>query len=198
LPAFGEEQVANALCAITICRALGVEVEMSSLESFSSEAMAQRGERKRIGGIDVIIDCYNANPSSMRAGLKTFAALAPKSPSARKLAVIGDMLELGEIESKEHIALGQYLADTLSDTGAIDVIITVGERARMTADALRGSDCVKESGQSPLIIHSVSDAQEAGELLAEIAAKDDIVYLKASRGVALERVLPFLKARGQA
>ncbi len=154
--------------------------------------MAQRGERKSIAGIDVIIDCYNANPSSMRAGLKTFAAMKPQTSDAKKICVIGDMLELGAIESREHIAVGNYLAELMSSHGVIDVIITVGARARLSAEALKESD--SESGVE---IHSLDNALDAGDLLAEIATVGDVVYLKASRGIALERAMLALKARSQ-
>ncbi len=193
LPVFGQEQVANALCAFAICQALGVKVEMAALESFSSAALALRGERQEIDGVNFIVDCYNANPTSMKAGLKTFALLQPKATGQKKIALIGDMLELGSLESQEHIALGGYIADLLKNSGSIDVIITVGQRARLSAESLMDS-----IDATSVTIHSVENAQEAGALLADMLRSGDMVYLKASRGIALEQALTKLKARSQA
>ncbi len=195
LPAYGKEQVNNALCAITVCRALGADVEMRFLESFASEAMTQRGQRKRIAGVDVILDCYNANPSSMRAGLQTFVALKPQTPGRKKIVLIGDMLELGAVETQEHLALGKLLSEIVTTKSGVDIIITVGERARLVAEGFQKS--VSDSSKGEVTVHSVDNAQDAGDLLAEIAVQGDLVYLKASRGIALERALLALKARSQ-
>ncbi len=193
LPMFGAEQVSNALCAVATCRALGAKVDMRSLETFSSDVMALRGSRRKIAGVDVIVDCYNANPTSMRAGLKTFVSLKPGEQGARKIVALGDMLELGSIESEEHLALGRYLMSLLGDGGTTDVVITVGERARLIAVGLKDK---KHLAVTP-VIHSVSDADEAGELLADIARPGDVVFLKASRGIALESALDVMKAGKQ-
>ena len=193
LPVFGAEQVSNALCAVATCRALGAKVDLRSLETFSSDVMALRGARQKVAGVDVIVDCYNANPASMRAGLKTFVSLKPVEQGARKIVALGDMLELGSIEAEEHLALGSYLMSLLEDGGATDIVITVGERARLIAVGLKDK---KHSAVTPLI-HSVASADQAGELLADIVRPGDVVFLKASRGIGLESALDIMKARIQ-
>jgi len=116
----------------------------------------------------VINDCYNANPLSMRAALDDLAA---HETGGRRIAVLGDMLELGPAEDEHHRDVGAYAA-----TAGVDVLIAVGPRAARMLDAFDGE------------AHAVDDAQTAAALAAELIGAGDTVLVKGSRGVGLEVV----------
>jgi UDP-N-acetylmuramoyl-tripeptide--D-alanyl-D-alanine ligase len=111
----------------------------------------------------------------MRAALDD---LATQAPQGRRVAVLGDMLELGPEELAAHRELGAYAAST-----GVDVLIAVGPLSRAAAEAFGGET------------HAVGDAAEAAAVAAEVVAPGDVVLVKASRGIGLETVAEAL-ARG--
>lgn len=164
----------NALAALAAARAVGVEPG-GRLEV---ELSAWRGQRIELPGpVLVIDDCYNANPMSMRAALDDLASAGP--PSGRRLAVLGDMLELGEQEQRFHAEIGDY-----ATRQGIDVLVTVGPRAVAMAGSFRG------------LLYVTPDAAAATALVREIVAPGDTVLVKGSRGVGLEVVAQGLLAAG--
>jgi UDP-N-acetylmuramoyl-tripeptide--D-alanyl-D-alanine ligase len=173
-PSFAQRHnLSNLLAAIAAARALGVTPGGDLEVRFS----ALRGERIALpGGIVLVNDCYNANPMSMRAAIEDLAETAP----ARRVAVLGDMLELG---SELGPGLHREVAEHATERG-VDVLIAVGPLAAAMADAFVGE------------AHSVPDAQAAGELLGGLLREGDTVLVKGSRGVGLERVAQVLQADG--
>jgi UDP-N-acetylmuramoyl-tripeptide--D-alanyl-D-alanine ligase len=160
----------NALAALAAARALGAEPR-GPLEVTLS---AMRGERIELPGPVLIIDdCYNANPMSMRAALDDLAA----SASGRRLAVLGDMLELGPDEGRFHAEIGAYAAQR-----GVDVLVTVGPLAAGMAETFDGE------------LHPVADAAGAAALARELLCPGDTVLVKGSRGVGLEIVAQHLQA----
>jgi UDP-N-acetylmuramoyl-tripeptide--D-alanyl-D-alanine ligase len=159
----------NALAALAAARALGVD-PTGRLDVALSSSRGQRVELP--GGIVVINDCYNANPMSMRAALDDLAA----SASGRRLAVLGDMLELGPDEARYHAEIGSHARAT-----GVDVLVAVGPRAEHFAD-----------GYGEVV--ALPDAQAAAEALPALLQPGDTVLLKASRGVGLEVVARALEA----
>jgi len=158
----------NALAALAAARALGVEPD-GLLEVALSSLRGQRIELP--GGIVVINDCYNANPMSMRAALDDLAASASEvHPPARRVAVLGDMLELGPDEARFHAEIGAH-----ARAAGVDVLVAVGPRAAHLAD-----------GYGDLI--AVADAQAAAAVVPGLLEPGDTVLLKGSRGVGLEVV----------
>jgi UDP-N-acetylmuramoyl-tripeptide--D-alanyl-D-alanine ligase len=162
----------NALAALAAARAVGVhprgrlEVELSAL----------RGQRIALPGPLLIIDdCYNANPMSMRAALDDLATFA----SGRRVAVLGDMLELGSQAARFHAEIGRYAGEC-----GVDVLVTVGPLA-----ALMGADFGGEQ-------HAADDAAAATTLVRALVAPGDTVLVKGSRGVGLEVVAQGLRAAG--
>jgi UDP-N-acetylmuramoyl-tripeptide--D-alanyl-D-alanine ligase len=164
-PSFAQSHnLRNLLAAAAAARALGVtprgrlEVEFSAL----------RGERVALAnGIVLINDCYNANPMSMRAALDELAV----SGGSRRVAVLGDMLELGGQERRLHRELGAY-----ARARGVDLLLTVGPLAREMGQEGDGS------------VYSVPDAREAATLLGRLLRAGDVVLVKGSRGMELERV----------
>jgi UDP-N-acetylmuramoyl-tripeptide--D-alanyl-D-alanine ligase len=159
----------NALAALAAARAVGVEptgalqVELSSF----------RGQRMHLpGDIVVVNDCYNANPMSMRAALDDLAA----SASGRRVAVLGDMLELGPDEARFHAEVGAH-----ARAAGVDLLVAVGPRAAHFAD-----------GYGEVL--ALPDARAAAETVPDLLQPGDTVLLKASRGVGLEVVARALEA----
>ena len=131
-------------------------------------------------GVTLIDDCYNANPMSMRAALDDLAATAERSDAPRRVAVLGDMLELGPDGAR---ATTSRSASTPPTTG-VDLLVTVGPLAAAMADGFDGE------------VHSVADAGEAAALVPELLEPGDVVLVKASRGVGLELVCRGARAQG--
>jgi UDP-N-acetylmuramoyl-tripeptide--D-alanyl-D-alanine ligase len=155
----------NAAAALAAARAVGVEPH-GLVEVTLSELRGQRIELP--GGVTVVNDCYNANPMSMRAALTDLAATAP----GRRVAVLGDMLELGPESGRFHAEIGDH-----ARSAGVDLLVTVGPRAA----AMQGD-------------HAVADAAEAAAIVPELLEGGDTVLVKASRGVGLEVVAESLLA----
>jgi UDP-N-acetylmuramoyl-tripeptide--D-alanyl-D-alanine ligase len=168
-PSFAQaHNLRNLLAAVAAARALGITPAGVVRPRFSS----LRGERLELPGGGVLIDdCYNANPMSMRAAIDDLAVTAP----ARRVAVLGDMLELGHEERRFHRELGEQAA-----AGGIDLLVTVGPLARELRVTFTGE------------AHSVPDAAAAASLLEGLLREGDTVLVKGSRGVGLERVAEIL------
>jgi len=173
LPFDQRHNLLNALAAVAAARAVGVQPEGRIDVRFSS----LRGERVALGiGALVINDCYNANPLSMRAALDDLAA---QQPEGRRVAVLGDMLELGPAEREHHREIGAYAA-----AAGVDLLVTVGPRAAAMLDAFDGES------------HALPDAHEAAALMPELIQAGDVVLVKGSRGVGLELVTQALEQEG--
>jgi UDP-N-acetylmuramoyl-tripeptide--D-alanyl-D-alanine ligase len=165
LPFDQAHNLMNSLAAVAAARAIGVTPGGRLDVRFS----ALRGERVLLGtGAIVINDCYNANPLSMRAALDDLAA---HETAGRRVAVLGDMLELGPAEDDHHRDVGAYAA-----TAGVDVLVTVGPRAARMLDRYDGEG------------YAVADAGEAAAMAGELIGPGDVVLVKGSRGVGLEVV----------
>ena len=160
----------NALAALAAARAVGAEPH-GLLEVTLSPLRGQRIELP--GPVVVIDDCYNANPMSMLAALDDLAA----SASGRRVAVLGDMLELGPDEARFHEELGEHASGA-----GVDVLVAVGPRAARMG--------VRYPGE----LHTVADAAAAAALVPGLLAPGDTVLVKGSRGVGLEIVAEGLRA----
>ena len=154
----------NALAALAAARAIGVE-PAGAVRVALSRMRGQRIELAR--GIVVINDCYNANPMSMRAALDDLAETA----RARRVAVLGDMLELGPGERGFHVQLGEQ-----ARAAGVELLITVGPLAQAAAEAF---------GEGATALAGAADAAQA---LPGLLRDGDTVLVKASRGVGLEVV----------
>jgi UDP-N-acetylmuramoyl-tripeptide--D-alanyl-D-alanine ligase len=164
----------NLLAAVAAALAAGVHPSGRVEVAFS----ALRGERLELDDdVIVINDCYNANPMSMRAALDDLAATAP----GRRVAVLGDMLELGPDAAEFHAEVGRH-----ASARGVDVLVTVGPLSTDTAAAFDGE------------VHSVADAGEAAALVPELVAPGDTVLVKASRGIGLEVVADALAGAAEA
>jgi UDP-N-acetylmuramoyl-tripeptide--D-alanyl-D-alanine ligase len=166
----------NLLAAVAAAAAIGVKphgrVEL--------QLSPGRGQRTELAGrITVIDDCYNANPMSMRAALDDLAATAPRN-GGRRIAVLGDMLELGPDERRYHVEVGEH-----AERAEVDVLVTVGPLAAAMAEGFAHE------------VHRVSDAAEAAALTPGLLEPGDVVLIKASRGVGLELVRRAIGSRAR-
>jgi UDP-N-acetylmuramoyl-tripeptide--D-alanyl-D-alanine ligase len=176
LPVLGKHNVYNALAAAAVALDLGVEAERI-VEGLAGAKMS--GMRMDVfesaSGVTVINDAYNANPVSMRAAV---AALMDLRVSGRRVAVLGDMAELGSLAELAHFQLGEEVARS-----GIDVLVTVGSLARRIAEGARAE------GMDPDSIRPCATPEEASEVLDDLLEPGDAVLVKASRVMGLERVV---------
>jgi UDP-N-acetylmuramoyl-tripeptide--D-alanyl-D-alanine ligase len=167
----GKHNIYNALAAV----AVGLERGMAPSEAVGALATLapgdKRGEVVQVGNITVINDCYNSNPKALDAMVDTLAAMTAK----RRIVVAGEMLELGPAGEEMHRQSGRHMAGQ-----NIDWLVGVRGLAKPMVEAARAAGIRAEFVATP---------EEAGEWLIREAREGDVVLLKASRGVKLERAL---------
>jgi len=175
VPLLGRHTAINALAAMAVARRMGLP-DAQILEGLSKATGPEmRLQLQKLGGVTVLNDAYNANPDSMRAAMQTLAELPTNS---RRIAILGEMRELGDSAETMHREIGQ----TAGGHG-FDRIIFVGEFAQVMADAAIGAGMAAEH------VQMCEDAQQAAGIVSELMADGDLVLVKASRGVRLERVV---------
>jgi len=177
LPLVGEHNVLNALAAVAVGLERGLKPSEAIAELYTLAPADKRGQVLQLGNITVINDCYNSNPKALEAMVDALAAMRAK----RRIVVAGEMLELGPAGEEMHRQAGQHVADK-----KIDVLLGVRGLARSMVEGARQAGTRSEFVASP---------EEAGEWLAREARDGDVVLLKASRGVKLEKALEAWKAR---
>ncbi len=174
----GVHNVYNALAAIAVGEALRVpKAEIArALESFSATGM--RMEIRNANGFKVVSDCYNANPNSVRMALQTVGNL--KSAN-HKIALLGDMLELGTTSNRLHREIGELIPEM-----NFDYLLTIGESAKEI-----GAGAVKKGMRKERVLH-FDTLQEATLFLSEHVCVNDVVLVKGSRRMRLETVVESL------
>lgn len=167
----GAHNAINGTAARAIAVALGIGIDQGSLAGFVSPSEGRMQRQDRADGVVVIDDSYNANPESMRAAIRAVSQIGSPVPTARRVAVLGEMLELGDDSYREHIVVGQLAASL-----GYDLVLAVGAGAAGIA-AGAGSNA-----------SLVTDSADALKRLRSWLKPGDIVLVKASRGAQLERV----------
>jgi UDP-N-acetylmuramoyl-tripeptide--D-alanyl-D-alanine ligase len=175
LPTFGDYQAYNLLAAYALVRELGYDLSDVDTAGLSLASAPLRGETILSGGVTFIVDCYNANPDSVLAGLRTFAG---QPTSGRRVVILGDMLELGDESEHFHRAIGRELADTTTD-----LAVLVGPMSEYVADA------AITSGMPHSRVFHLDTADECADRIGDLVREGDQVYLKGSRGIGLEVIL---------
>ena len=177
LPMIGEYNVYDALAAIAAGRVLGVKSSKikKGLSDFTGTPMRQ--EIVAFEDIVILNDAYNANPSSMSESIKALGQLEGK----RKIAMLGDMLELGDFTEEGHRQVGRLLAEE-----GYSVVFTFGEAANFIA---------KEAKLAGLEVHRCNSHLEMANAYNDIREKGDVILVKGSRGLRMERVVEELKER---
>ena len=171
LPLVGDHNILNALAAVAVGLARGLKPSEAVAALATLAPPDKRGQVLQLGNITVINDCYNSNPKALHAMVDALAAMK----AGRRIVVAGEMLELGPAGELMHRAAGQHIAEK-----KIDVLLGV----RGLAQAM-----VAGAQQAGTHAEFVTTPEEAGEWLARETRDGDVVLLKASRGVKLEKAL---------
>jgi UDP-N-acetylmuramoyl-tripeptide--D-alanyl-D-alanine ligase len=180
MPLVGAHNARNAAAAAAVATAIGLDAQAIVAGLAQVEPAKHRGQLVPLGERLILDDCYNASPISMRAALDTLTAIA--GPGRRRIAVLGDMLELGPDEGAMHAEVGAYTA------GRTDELVAFGPRARGLAAA----------AQAGLGASHVTHTDDAGAAIArvlDVMGADAVILVKGSRGMKLERVIDGLVAR---
>lgn len=170
----GEHNVSNAMAAIAVGLEAGISLEDCCAALAELQPEDKRGQVLTINGATVINDCYNSNPEALKAMIRTLAAM-PVADGARRILVAGAMLELGPDSAALHAACG---------TAAVEAGINLV--AGVSGDAMSLADAAREAGAEALYFDTPEDA---GHWLRSSVRAGDVVLLKGSRGVRLERAL---------
>ncbi|MBR5543855.1 MAG: UDP-N-acetylmuramoyl-tripeptide--D-alanyl-D-alanine ligase [Clostridia bacterium] len=171
IPTVGIHNVYDALTAFAVGLEYGVSPEniAKGLRDYTPSGMRQR--IKEVNGITFIEDCYNASPDSQKAGLNSLCKIA----KGKKIAVLGDMLELGSFSEEAHRMVGEYASEC-----GVDVLYTVGEESKYMADSALKSGLKN--------VRNFTDKKELTEILINELHKGDTILFKASRGMKLEEI----------
>ncbi len=177
--------VYNALAASAVCLSLGMSLEdiKTALESY--KAFPMRFEVVRRNSITLINDSYNANPSSMKEALKE---LVHMKGEGRAVAVLGDMLELGEFSGKAHSDIIKIAADM-----GINIFVAVGEMMSLAAQKSREEINQTLGSNSGFTIYTFNNADEAQQNISGIIKQGDVVLIKGSRAMGMERIIERIK-----
>ncbi len=181
VPMIGKHAALNALATIAVARRMG----MRDADIFAALATASSPDMRMqladVNGVSLLNDAYNANPNSMRAALETMIALPARG---RRIAILGDMRELGPSSEKYHRELGKLVVEA-----KIDRLACVGTDAKWIAEA------ANENGMASESITRFIDAASASKAIPGWLNQGDLVLLKASRSVQLETVAKAIAAR---
>jgi UDP-N-acetylmuramoyl-tripeptide--D-alanyl-D-alanine ligase len=176
----GKSPVYCALSALAVARILAIPLEMASVSL--QDADKPRGRMRLLSGMNgsvIIDDSYNASPKATEHGLKTLSEI---ETTGRKIAVLGDMLELGEHTRDEHYKIGKVAAKSCHK------LFTVGIRSRVTAEG------ALDEKMSDDAIMECDTSIDAGKELVKILGEGDIVYVKGSQSMRMERAIKMILA----
>ncbi len=174
VPLLGKHTAANALATIAVARRMGLSEEEIITSLATARGPEMRLQMQKIGGVTLINDAYNANPNSVRAALETVKLL----PShGRRIAVLGDMLELGRSNDRYHKEIGEFAAAC-----GINALLCVGANAEIMATA------AERAGMTSNAVSRHADSTSAADSITQWLTDGDLVLIKGSRGVHLETV----------
>ena len=172
----GEHNILNALAAVGVGLVRGMKLHETVAALATLAPADKRGQVLKLGNITVVNDCYNSNPTALKAMVEALGGMK----ATRRIVVAGEMLELGPASEEMHRTAGREIAEQ-----KIDVLVGVRGQAKAMVESAQGN------GVQALF---VATPEEAGEWLARETRDGDVVLLKASRGVKLEKALETWKA----
>lgn len=186
IPILGKHNVYNALSAYAVGTILGMsddEIRKGLLDFVGAE---RRQRIYEVGDLTVIDDCYNASPESMRAALDVLASFAARR-GKRSIALLGDMLELGDYSRLMHDQLGQYAAQT-----KVSKLFCYGMMSDIVAEA-----AIKKGirADNVFVCLDTRDPQTMADMIFQSLEPDDVLLVKASRAIHAEKVIECLKKR---
>ena len=169
----GHHNAFNAAAALAICHKVGIDLDKAIERLKSFAPVGARMEKIEQNGVDVLLDCYNANPASMQEALRYLSICKGK-----KIAVLGDMRELGAMSVELHRKLGEQAA-----AARLDMLFCVGEAVKDTADA------AIDKGMNPESVILLNSCEDTADLLKGQMKKGVTVLFKASRGMHFEKIV---------
>jgi UDP-N-acetylmuramoyl-tripeptide--D-alanyl-D-alanine ligase len=178
LPLVGVHNISNALAAVAVGLDRGITLSEAVVALATLQPADKRGQVVQVGNIPVINDCYNSNPKALEAMVDALAAM----PAKRRIVIAGEMLELGPAGELMHRSAGEHIAEK-----KMNVLVGVRGLAKHMVEAAKAKGISAEFVATP---------EEAGEWLARETRDGDVVLLKASRGVKLEKALEKWKEIG--
>lgn len=179
----GEHMVLNSLAAAAIANEWGIAAENIAVGIANAKTVSGRCNIMEANGYIIVDDCYNANPKSMRASIDMMT-----DATGRKVAILGDMFELGENEKNLHAQIGEYAVEK-----GIDVLICIGELSRNMYDAAKSSS---EKTESNMILEYYEKKEELLDLIEagrSVIHNGDTILIKASHGMSFEKIVECLK-----
>lgn len=174
IPAFGIHMVYNALAAVAAAQYAGIHPEKAAAALAEYRPLAMRQQRYESNGVTIIDDTYNASPDSMLGGIDVLCAM---QVSGRRIAVLADMLELGEVSAEAHRSVGRRCAQR-----KVDVLFAIGEESREMAKAARELSPQMDCRWFP-------DNGSALAALKELVRPGDAVLVKGSRGMHTDEIV---------
>jgi len=180
-PLVGKHNVYNVLAAAAVALEHGITPSEIAGALPSLQPADKRGQVVQVGNITVLYDCYNSSPKALMAAVDTLAAM----PARRRIVVAGEMLELGPTGEQLHRECGRYIAGNAAGS-KLHFLLGVRGLAKPMVEA---------AGEAGLEAEFVATPEEAGEWLARETREGDVVLLKASRGVKLEKALETWRLR---
>ena len=175
IPALGEHNIYNAMAAILTGMALEIPLKNIKEGLKYYKATKMRLDIVKDDDLTIINDTYNASPDSMKAALKILGRY-----KERRVAILGDMFEMGEHAEYGHRLVGE------STIGNVDLLITIGEDSKFISDE------AKKLGLCPNSIYHFATKEDAINSLDNLIQKNDVVLVKASRGMKLEKIVEYL------
>jgi UDP-N-acetylmuramoyl-tripeptide--D-alanyl-D-alanine ligase len=179
LPALGTHNVQNLLAALAACVGLGISLESVLPGVAGIKGQSGRLEAFELGGLHLIDDTYNANPESARAAVRVLAGM---HGFKSRVLVLGDMLELGDFAAEMHHELGR-----LAVASGVDRIVLIGELTRASA-----AGALEAGIDLANVVHYATLAEAQAET-KKLFRKGDVVLIKGSRGMALERLAKHIR-----
>lgn len=174
----GGHNITNLCSGIAVGEIFGLSVEeiIQGIQNIEIPGMRNKVQE---GEYTILLDCYNANPSSMRASLTYFDCLPLKEKDSKKVAVLADMLELGRESDRFHREIGEFIVENCP---SLDYLFTFGEKGEKIAEG------AFNKGFNPEKIFSYLDKEKLMNQLKKIISRGDAVLFKASRGMRLEDI----------
>ncbi|MCI8308230.1 MAG: UDP-N-acetylmuramoyl-tripeptide--D-alanyl-D-alanine ligase [Lachnospiraceae bacterium] len=189
LSVLGMHNVYNSLAAIAVADYFGLAIKPAVKKLEQYKPIAMRGQIFENAGITIIDDTYNASPDSMKSGL---SVLWEKQCSGRKVVVLADILELGDMSEQIHRSIGAYIADRYNSGVQTDMLFTVGKEAAFIADEaaadIKNADTIEN-----IIIQSFGGRDELTDYIMRILKPGDMVMVKGSRGMHMDKLCEALK-----
>ncbi len=179
LSVIGAHNLGNAVLAIAIGELFGITLEEAVHSLSYVEMNANRLDVIHSAGYFIINDTYNASPESMKAGIDVLV----NSPGKRKIAVLGSMFELGEHSAELHRGVGEYIKGK-----AVDLLVAIGKNGEDIANGAKDAGAEAE-------VQYFETREEAAEMLKPMLEAGDVVYVKASRSMELEKLVEDISAQ---